>query len=549
MKPLSRGERLAVVALTIFTAITRWFALARTLWDWDEALFSLALRDYNVALHHPHPPGFPLYIATAKLFRFLGDFHALQAVSLLAAIAIVPAMFFLVRELGADFPVALIAAALLAFFPNVWLYGGMGLSDVPSMTLVVLAVALLLRARRSDAALFGAAILAAVAAGYRPQNLLIVLAPALIAAPHVLRRSIPRALAAVALGFAIIIASYAAAVHFSGGWALYHERLSEHQTYIAQTDSFRAPGRPPLWQLVDNFFIWPYRYLPINVPVALLVLLSGILTLVRRRRPTLIMLAAFGPFCALAILLLDRFSVSRFSIGYAPLIALFAADGLVLLAKRWAYVPAAMLIALMFAWTWPSLREVHTHASPPVRALQAVPAQGTVYVDPAMSAYADLYLPKERVSKEPPLAPWREGERAWLLAEGKGAFHREHGALWELARQRYFDVSLRPVPAVQFGAGWYGEEEGSWRWMGRRSVMTVPAGKLTLQLYVPLDALKEPPLITVGNDTFRATAANIERTYEDARGVLVIETSDVLRTPNDPRELGVRLNGLKLELH
>lgn len=549
MKPLSRGERLAVIALTAVTALTRWFALARTLWDWDEALFSLALRDYNVALHHPHPPGFPLYIATAKLFRFLGDFHALQAVSLLAAIAIVPAMFFLARELGADFRVALIAASLLAFFPNVWFYGGMGLSDVPSMTLVVLAVALLLRARRSDAALFGAAIVAAIAAGYRPQNLLIVLAPALIAAPRVLRRSVPRALAAVALGAAIIIASYAAAVHFSGGWALYHERLSEHQTYIAQTDSFRAPGRPPLWQLVDNFFIWPYRYLPINIPVALLVLVSGIAALVRRRAPMLVMLAAFGPFCALAILLLDRFSVSRFSIGYAPLIALFAADGLVLLAKRWAYAPAAALIALMVAWTWPSLREVHTHASPPVRALQAVPAQGTVYVEPAMAAYADLYLPKERVSKEPPLAPWREGERAWLLAEGKGAFHREHGALWDLARQRYFDVSLRPVPAVRFGEGWYGEEEGAWRWMGRRSVMTVPAGKLTLQLYVPLDALKEPPLITIGSDTFRASAAKIERTYDDVSGLLVIETSEVLRTPNDPRELGVRLNGLKLELH
>jgi hypothetical protein len=172
-----------------------------------------------------------------------------------------------------------------------------------------------------------------------------------------------------------------------------------------------------------------------------------------------------------------------------------------------------------------------------------------VYVEPAMAAYADLYLPKERVSKEPPLAPWREGERAWLLAEGKGAFHREHGALWDLARQRYFDVSLRPVPAVRFGEGWYGEEEGSWRWMGRRSVMAVPAGKLTLQLYVPLDALKEPPLITIGNDTFRASAANIERTYDDVSGLLVIETNEVLRTPNDPRELGVRLNGLKLELH
>ena len=553
-EPLTRAQRLAVLALTVVVMITRWLALARTLWDWDEALFSLALRHYDVAAHHPHPPGFPLYIATAKLFQLAGfsDFHALQAVSFLAGVAIVPAMFLLGRELRAGFRVSLIAAALLAFFPNVWLYGGMALSDVPSMTLVVLAVALLLRACRSDGALWGAAVVAAMAAGYRPQNLVIVLAPALIAAPHVLRRGVVRASAAVALGFAIIIASYAAAVQLSGGWALYRERLAEHQAYIARTDSFRAPGRPPLWALIDNFVIWPYRWLPINIPVATLVLVSGVVTLVRRRAPILVMLAAFGPFCMLAILLLDRFSVSRFSIGYAPLIALLAADGLELIFRRWSIVAAAALIVLMAWWTWPSLREVHTHPSPPVRAIRAIPAQGTVYVDETMAAYADLYLPKERVVKdEAPTALWRDGEQAWYLAEGEGAFRREHGALWDLVRRRYFDVLLQPVPRVVFGEGWYGEEE-AWRWMARRSVMTLPPGgcKLTLRLYVPLDALPEPPMITVrvGDtvDRFRMTAADVERTY-DPRGAreLVIETTGAVRTPGDPRELGVRLNALE----
>src|SRR5439155_25554425 len=131
-------ERWIVAGATLVAAISRLFALARTPWDWDELLFMQALDRYDVAAHRPHPPGFPLYILAAKIVRKFGfgDFHALQVLSIAAAIAIVPAMFFLCRELRMRFSTSLSAAMLLAFFPNVWFYGGGAFSDVPSMTLV-----------------------------------------------------------------------------------------------------------------------------------------------------------------------------------------------------------------------------------------------------------------------------------------------------------------------------------------------------------------------------------------------------------------------------
>ena len=48
-------------AATLFTAATRVWGLARSPWDWDEILFSLALRHYDVALlsqalHHADDP-------------------------------------------------------------------------------------------------------------------------------------------------------------------------------------------------------------------------------------------------------------------------------------------------------------------------------------------------------------------------------------------------------------------------------------------------------------------------------------------------------------
>src|SRR5205814_1661495 len=39
----------AVTAIAIAVAVTRFLALSRSLWDWDEALFCLALHDYDVA--------------------------------------------------------------------------------------------------------------------------------------------------------------------------------------------------------------------------------------------------------------------------------------------------------------------------------------------------------------------------------------------------------------------------------------------------------------------------------------------------------------------
>src|SRR5438874_9309609 len=94
-----------LAALTVLVALTRFLALSKSIWDWDEGLFCLALRDYNVVLHHPHPPGFPLFIGAAKLVRMVvrDDFRALRAVSLIASMFVFPAMYALARALGLAF--------------------------------------------------------------------------------------------------------------------------------------------------------------------------------------------------------------------------------------------------------------------------------------------------------------------------------------------------------------------------------------------------------------------------------------------------------------
>ena len=99
MVPVKDSRRWLLLGLTLLVALSRLLAASKSIWDWDEGLFCLALRDYNVVLHHPHPPGFPLFIAAAKLVRLVvrDDFHALRAVSLIASMLVFPAMVALAR--------------------------------------------------------------------------------------------------------------------------------------------------------------------------------------------------------------------------------------------------------------------------------------------------------------------------------------------------------------------------------------------------------------------------------------------------------------------
>src|SRR3954464_603596 len=99
--PVTPRQRVIFWTVALLCALSRFAALARTLWDWDEVLFCFGLRSYDVTSHHPHPPGFPVYIAAGKLMRIFirDDFRALQAINLIAAVLVFPAVYYLARQL------------------------------------------------------------------------------------------------------------------------------------------------------------------------------------------------------------------------------------------------------------------------------------------------------------------------------------------------------------------------------------------------------------------------------------------------------------------
>ncbi|MEA2568824.1 MAG: hypothetical protein QOI24_825 [Acidobacteriota bacterium] len=546
---LTFAQRGMLLAATLVAALSRLLALAGSPWDWDEVLFELAMQRYDVAQHRPHPPGFPLFILAADAIRAVtgwSGFHSLQTLNFLAAIAIVPAMFFFCRELRMQFTTALSASLLLAFMPNVWFFGGTAFSDVPSMTLVIAGIALLLRGcRDDDVSLLAGAVVVGIAAGFRPQNLIVAFAPFLIAASHQWHRSKLRVVIAAASIALIVAISFGGAAAITG-FPAYREALAKHQRYITAIDSFRSPTRPPLWRVADDFFVRPYRALPINVIVTLLAALA----LIRIRPPAAAALAAFGPFSLFAWLILDFHSTSRFSIGYIPLVAILAAEGIAIATARLPRgepIAAAIVLVLFAGWTLPSLQLVRTTDAPPVAAIEYVrthidPHRAIALIDAELVPYAERALDgfeTRYVSGSGAVwgAPYRRGV---LVREGRSAdrnaivFHRERRHLAGIARDRYFDVSVIPLREnVEFGEGW-SDEEDSVRSMANRSVtMLPPVPHATLELSF---SATEPATVTIAFngrvlDKIRATGL-VTRRYldvDDSRGVLLITTDHALR--------------------
>ncbi|HUP45979.1 MAG TPA: hypothetical protein VM779_10760 [Thermoanaerobaculia bacterium] len=534
------GQRTIFWAVALVCAVSRFASMARSAWDWDEALFLLAMRDYDVTSHHPHPPGFPVYIAMARLVRLVvdSDFRALQSLNLIAGMFVFPALFLYARALGLRFETSVVAGVLFAFFPNVWFFGGTAFSDVVSIVLVLFAVVLLFRGAESRRDYLLGTILLALAIGIRPQNLLVGLFPGILAT---IRRPFRDVLVALTLGLVITGVAFGAAVYATGDLDSYLRVVREHSDYITRIDSFRNADRPPLWRIFDRFFFKQYQSPALSILISLLVLVSVIGAIRRRDRAMFYNFLTFAPFAITAWMMLDRFSISRFSIGYAPMFAVFAADGIRRLARdRWQreYLFGGALAAAFAVWAFPAFTDVRNRISPSVRAVEAArreidPRTETLFVGHSMVPFVEYFareLPFIRVIGVPavPLTP---AERPFLLADlQKGEpegliFQRPRGRLWNIARRHYFEVVLQPLRNIaRFRRGWYPPElEGvdEKRWMGASSLTILPPAsgrrELRLLFHVPPPLVGATVTVTLNGqviDRIQVDALEISRDYE-----------------------------------
>src|SRR2546421_12700196 len=67
MRRLDRLDLVFAGALAVLTVLSRLPYRARMLYNWDAVQFALALREYDVVKHQPHPPGYILYVGLGRI--------------------------------------------------------------------------------------------------------------------------------------------------------------------------------------------------------------------------------------------------------------------------------------------------------------------------------------------------------------------------------------------------------------------------------------------------------------------------------------------------
>ena len=117
------------LGLAMLTLASRWPYRARMLYNWDAVQFALALTEFDVAKHQPHPPGYLLYVGLGRLANhWVGDpALAYVGLAMLFSAATTFVIYWLARRLY-DRTTAIAAAALLAVSPLFWFYGSVGLT-------------------------------------------------------------------------------------------------------------------------------------------------------------------------------------------------------------------------------------------------------------------------------------------------------------------------------------------------------------------------------------------------------------------------------------
>jgi len=175
---MTRSDLTLGLALAFATVVSRIPSRAHLLPTWDAVQFALALERYDIVAHQPHPPGYVLYVAAARIVDvFVGD--ATASLVWLSIAASGAAVFFVYRLAWMMYGrlSAAVAAIGLATSPLFWFYGEVGLPYAVEAALTAMVAMLTWPARCGRArAVMASAVGLGLAGGVR-QSLLPLFVP------------------------------------------------------------------------------------------------------------------------------------------------------------------------------------------------------------------------------------------------------------------------------------------------------------------------------------------------------------------------------------
>jgi hypothetical protein len=323
---------LIVVLAAVFLALHLPY-LPSSLEDLDSINFALGIRQFDVARHQPHPPGYPVFILIGKALHASGleEVTALALIGVAAATLGVIALWTLFRRLGdEDMPARwLVAAAGVAMTtPLYWFTAVRPLSDASGLAAALAVQAMTLGASGARG-LAMAAFCAGLASGLRSQVVWLT-APllalrvfqglgatgwGLTAGPYQLAPS-PKPLAPVAASFLVgVLVWFAPLVILTGGpTAYWHALFDQGAEDLGNIQMlWTRHGARDVSDALYYAFVAPWAAWPVAA-VTLTMACAGLARLARRQRPTLLLLTvAFLPYLLFDLLFQESFT-SRYAL-------------------------------------------------------------------------------------------------------------------------------------------------------------------------------------------------------------------------------------------
>jgi hypothetical protein len=224
MRRLDRYDCAFAAALSVLTVLSRLPYRARMLYNWDAVQFALALREYDIAKHQPHPPGYILYVLLGRLVdAWLGDPTAAYVTLAVVFSGLTTFAVYALGRIVYDRATALAAATVVSVSPLFWFYGSVGLSyagEALAATVVASFAFRALEGSETDAWL--AAGYLGLAGGVR-QSMLVLLFPLWLVAVLVGVRRLRTVVIGLAILAAAVVAWFVPMMWLTGGFARYLE--------------------------------------------------------------------------------------------------------------------------------------------------------------------------------------------------------------------------------------------------------------------------------------------------------------------------------------
>lgn len=525
--------------LSAIVILSRLWAMPASLFEWDDILFARALHKFDIGEQSPHPPGFPVFIALARIaYAILGnETLALVAVNVVFASFLGIALYYFYREVFEDRVIAGAGALLCCFAPNVWLHSVSPRSDGPALVLGLAALALAIRSLRSPRSLIIATIIFGLGMGIRV-TLLPVVGPTLIVVCliHLWRRKWK--LVAVAVGttaIAFLVWYVPLVIHTT--WATYQYVMTKHAEFTLANDGVFANTENAVLSYRFTRFaldIWGARSIAFWM-YGLSALGILCLLFLRKWRSLGWMFVAFVPFICFIAILNTPLSAPVYSLPYVPFFAGLAACGLVLAPRilfrsgpaRRPLAVSATIVGLfllwMIIWTFPVIKMVRSEESPPIRAMRYLQSKmradrDILQYDGLFWPHVQFFLPNTKAVRSEVnddiesnlIFPVLNSPEIYAISReplyiGKGESVDANTFRWSRRRAsqrlkmlslgRYFDVYTANLGKVQRAAyldGWYDlESDGNegWRWMGKKGRIALLNASNEMVLHLRLQTI------------------------------------------------------------